>query len=346
MPLRTVSEFGFLPLVKRVSLSGFYRHGHRFSATEFDYRIQYEFSALKNVQELSIDYLDIPSFIPRIQQYFGQFSPTLRSLTLTNAQGTGQQVVFFIGLFPHLEDLNLRDCWASGGQDQEDDPTLVPPFVPPLRGRLTIESLDCIAKGMTDMFGELQFRHMDLDGCGVEHLLFACPNTLETLDLNAMGICGENRPSKDMQAPTDEFTGLWDIDLSRNKSLRELRITANDLISCLRRSRPATTPNAFKTMLSTIKSPAFSDVIVVYRQGDFYNYPYSGPTRYESEDEEAWYHRQFEVFHAMYEVRDYRLVLSVDCASDDPVRELERAVATERAKGGLPPQIEIPCTAR
>jgi hypothetical protein len=99
-------------------------------------------------------------------------------------------------------------------------------------------------------------------------------------------------------------------------------------------------------VLSTITSPVFSDVVVVYQAVDFYNHVYSKDARAELGDEDAWYHRQFEVFREMYKARDFRLVLWAPCLGDDSVRELKRAVAAETAKGGLPPELSMPYTLR
>jgi len=349
-PLRMASKFGFLPFITRVIISGSYRYGRDLSATELDGQTQREFSALVNVRELSIEQLDIPSFFPRIQQYFGQFSPTLRSLTLTRVVGSSRQVVFFLGLFPHLEDFELQNSWCYDKWDAGNDKTLIPSFVPPLRGQLTVQcSVDGIGKTMLDLFGEVRFHHMDLRENGIQSLLYACPNTLETLKLDVSDICGENPSSKVMQTLANDSTGgdsHRDLDLSRNRSLRELEITARSLISELRSRTPATPPSSFKAMLSTIRSPAFLDVVVIYRQGDFYHNAYSRDERAELGDEETWYRRQFEVFHAMREARPYRLVLSAKRVGDDSVRELRRAVAADQARGGVPLQITMSYTLR
>lgn len=99
-------------------------------------------------------------------------------------------------------------------------------------------------------------------------------------------------------------------------------------------------------MLSTITSPVFSDVIVVYENNNFYNVGYSNPGNGQAGkcNESTWYHQQFEVFREMYKVRDFRLVLSAYCVNDNSARELERAVEVEKAKGGLPPELSAPYT--
>lgn len=157
-----------------------------------------EFSTLTNVQELFIDDLDIPSFIPGIQRYFGQFSPTLRSLTLREPKGPDRQVVFFIGLFPHLKDLELRSSRLPQ-KESTGDLELVPPSVPPLRGRLTGRYFGGagLAKTMISLFGGVQFSHMDLSSMdGAQRLLYACANTLETLQLSVLNLRGERVSSK------------------------------------------------------------------------------------------------------------------------------------------------------
>lgn len=83
------------------------------------------------------------------------------------------------------------------------------------------------------------------------------------------------------------------------------------------------------------------DVVVVYQQGDFYHDSRSGDLQAKFPDEETWYHRQFEVFRAMYQARDYRLVLSASCVDGGSGQELERAVVVEWAMGGIPLEIEI-----
>ena len=85
-------------------------------------------------------------------------------------------------------------------------------------------------------------------------------------------------------------------------------------------------------MISTVKSPIFS-VIVVYQRGDFYNSVYSREAQGQLGDEDTWYHEQFEVFREVYRALDFRLVLRARIVGDVSVRELERAVAVEKAKG-------------
>ena len=80
---------------------------HEFSPGEFRCFILPYFSALTNVQEFWIDHSDIPKFMLRLLQYFSHFLPIVRSLALRSPKGTRRQIIYFIGLFQHLEYLKL-----------------------------------------------------------------------------------------------------------------------------------------------------------------------------------------------------------------------------------------------
>ena len=149
--IRDMHKLGLFPLVKRFKFRG----SLPFSPALFDLRILCQFSSLTNVQELRIANLDIPGFMPEIQWYFNHFLPTVRSLGLERPMGSHRQIIFFIGLFPHLEDLELRYEFSEFQREPLDDPTLVPSFTPPLRGRLRMKyfKLVGILEDMIGLFG-------------------------------------------------------------------------------------------------------------------------------------------------------------------------------------------------
>ena len=75
-----------------------------------------------------------------------------------------------------------------------DDPTLVPPFTPPLRGWLSLWAFPRVGvlKDMVDLFGGIRFRHMELFNTkGMRLLLDACAETLETLRFNPIDRFGK-----------------------------------------------------------------------------------------------------------------------------------------------------------
>jgi len=232
------------------------------------------FLALNNVQELGIDHLEIPSFMPRIRQYFGHSPSTLRSLALREPKGSRRQIICFIGLFQHLEDLKLLYGRAGFWEEPADDVTLVPPFVPPLRGRLTTLYFTRVEllKDMTDLFGGIRFRYMDLFKVdGMQLLLDACAETLETLRLYPTDRHGEDLVLNSMWVATDDFTAfssLRDFSLSQNASLRTLEVGAQYLYA-RRTSSPSTAASLLTYALSTTTSPIFSKVTTFYRDFDF-----------------------------------------------------------------------------
>jgi len=186
-----MSELGFLPFVRKFQIRKYCElHPGEVSPRLFDPCTLRHFSALTNVQQLRIDYLDIPSFVPKIQRYFGHFMPTVRSLALKNPKANCRQLVYFIGLFEHLEDLKFLGFISRTYPFPEDDPRdgqgLIPPFVPPLRGRLTIMDSKAadILDEMIDRFGGIRFRWVNLYKVHeIQPLLGPCAKTLETLRL-------------------------------------------------------------------------------------------------------------------------------------------------------------------
>ena len=175
---------GLLPLVKRLRVCG--NDSSRLSPKLFNCRIQRQFYTLANVQKLEIEYLDISSFMPRIKQYFSHFSSTVQSLVLREPSGSRRQIIYFIGLFQHLQDLELLYNWSSSRKEPADDLTLIPLFTPPLRRWLKMTHFTRVGllKDMIDLFGGIRFYGMNLfDVDGMQLLLGACAKTLKAIVL-------------------------------------------------------------------------------------------------------------------------------------------------------------------
>jgi hypothetical protein len=196
-PIWYMHMLGLLPLVKKLHiLCTRFMHGGSYTKM-FRWCTLRKFSALTNVQELGIDFLDIPKFMPRLRRYFGHFLPTVRSLALRSPRGSHRQIIYFIGLFQHLQDLKLLfNSHGSNfqGEAPVGDLTLIPPFAPPLRGRLTVTLSRRVEllEDMIGLFGGIRFRSMDLFGVnGTRLLLDACVETLETLRLHQNDPRGE-----------------------------------------------------------------------------------------------------------------------------------------------------------
>ena len=209
-----INNCGLLPLVKRFRIRGCPEHYVKLSPKLLSWYTLLPFLSFTNLQELEIEYLDIPSFIPAIRwvewyilstaqllalgepeeaHQHTRFLPRLRSLSLRKPKGTRRQIIYFIGLFQHLEDLKLIHVTIES--EQADDSMLVPLFAPPLRGRLTAEHLRGadLVKDMVDLFGGIRFRYMRLvEVDGTELLLGACAKTLERVMLDLTDSHGEH----------------------------------------------------------------------------------------------------------------------------------------------------------
>ena len=121
-------QLGLLPLVKKLQI-------HEICIINYTFALpkrpgQYPCFAATDVQELEMDYPDIPWLMPRAQRGFGHL-PTLRSLSLREPKGSCRQNLYFIGLFQNLEDLKLL-FEPDLQEGSVDDLTLVPRFTPPL----------------------------------------------------------------------------------------------------------------------------------------------------------------------------------------------------------------------
>ena len=184
-----MNELDLLPFVKKLRICRtFSDYGREFYPELASYSLLDKFSALSNVRELSIEYLDISTFTQRPQPLFRHFLPTVQSLALTTPKGSHRQIIYFIGLFQHLEDLELSLRYPELKQEHSvDDLTLIPHSVPPLRGRLKMLYTNKVGflADMISLFGGLRFRSMDLCRVdGMQLLLGACADTLETLRLD------------------------------------------------------------------------------------------------------------------------------------------------------------------
>ena len=136
------------------------------------------------------------------------------------------------------------------------------------------------------------------------------------------------------------------FNLSRSKSLRTLGTTVRSIICA-----GDTAPSSLRTVLSTVTSPMFLDVVIVYHDGDLDRWAPDcyGPSRVGHtcffvplpEEIAAYalrYQQTFKVFREMHEASKFRLVLCADVS--DPVVEytvemLERYLEAERMEGGL-----------
>jgi len=192
-PLQRMHTLGLLPFVKHLIVYRCNNDNVGLSPILFDCCTPHQVSALTNVQELEVEYLDIPNFIPQIQRYFKHFLPTLRSLGLREPRGSNRQIVYFVGLFQHLQDLKLIYHKANLREQPAIDLMLVPPFIPPLLGWLKMRFTTVgLLKDLSDLFGGIRFWHIRLFHVdGMQLLLDASADTLRNLTLDPGDPLGE-----------------------------------------------------------------------------------------------------------------------------------------------------------
>ena len=343
VPIQRMNELGLCPLVKKLFIRAPFIQVE-FSLRLFNDHILLQFSALTNIRELSIYTLDISSFFPTVRQHFAHFLPTVRSLNLESPRGSSRQIVFFIGLFPHLEHLKLFHVLLAPQAGPSEDPTLVPPSIPPLRGRLVLIHFKRpeIPKDIISLFGGLRFHYMELFyAYGIRLLLDATAETLETLRLYPSDPRSEQVSSERIHGNTADNPSAKscheDFDLSQNRSLRTLEHPRIALYSF----HPLA--SGFKQALSTIRSPVFADIIIIYEDDDISGAHISSTIAFIHAPIGRDYSMErngqmFEMLREMRRIRDFGLVLCADVwgyIRERAMRELEWVVSTERERGGL-----------
>ena len=182
-PLQTLFELKLLPLVKEFHYesSG---TPPEFTLEHLDYKNNLRnFSKLKHLRGLSITDLQLSSFIPVIQKYFGHFLQALQSLSLTRPNATCREILYFIGLFPNLRDFKLCDFGFIGETKASTGLTI---HKAPLKGSLVLDLvLSPFLEVMITLYRDLRFCYVSLCRVqGTQLVLDACRETLQTLKLD------------------------------------------------------------------------------------------------------------------------------------------------------------------
>lgn len=182
-PLSKLHELGLTSFVREIRVwqwsSKYWFIPQAFSSSDLR-----RFSAFVNVQELTLQKINISHFIPGVERYFGHFAPMLRSIVLHYPYCTPRQLSHFLSLFSNLENIYIHFPKRSSNTSVLDT-ELTPFSSPKLGGWLELFGFRW-AETWTDLItscGGLRFRHMDLHharGCAPV-LLEACAETLETL---------------------------------------------------------------------------------------------------------------------------------------------------------------------
>ena len=205
-PLSKLHGLGLTHLVQEIWVERTRGMGNWFLPRAFGRRSMRCFSAFANIHTLALQRLDICRFFPHIEHHFGQFSPTLRSIVLSEPRCTPQQLSHFLSLFSNLDDIKIWGLSPFAPVTAVPDTTPAPFSTPKLGGRLALGIFNWVETWthLITSCGGLQFHRMELYAsvsCAPA-LLEACAETLETLRFNAMD------RSRSKSFYMDLFTGL------------------------------------------------------------------------------------------------------------------------------------------
>jgi hypothetical protein len=207
---------------------------------------------------------------------------------------------------------------------------------------------------MVHLFGGISFGTLNLlKAKETRFLLRACAKTLRTLQLHPNDRRGELllivfEILRRFQANNLIVrSSLLDFDLSGHKSLQALEMQVDSVDKALWNGSLDRVSRFYKYVLSTIRSPGFSQVHVLYEVCDFqavdsgrlYPVPPLRRLSRDKEAEEASQHlNRFELLRRMHKVRDFQLELFAfvwESRRDYVMRLMKEAVAAEKARGGF-----------
>jgi len=192
--LEVLSERGLLQHTRHISIS--IPESHEIFPDDLEPHVQH-LHTLTNLMSLKIRWLDIPSFIPDVEEYFGAFLGTLQSLELVFPVGDYRQIFYFICRFRNLRDLKIDGVRGYTDSMHTGGPRFDIESSPPLNGTLDLKlDMDTRPEGgsmgaelnltnlITLPFG-LKFRTIKLSGCTgntLQPLVDACAQTLECME--------------------------------------------------------------------------------------------------------------------------------------------------------------------
>ena len=150
------------------------------------------FQRFDQIQELSIYWLDARHFLAQFNTFFANFTQTLRSLHLCTPTGDARDILGFVCLFSHLDDLTFRISPVDSHNWRTWTSTPLPAIkeMPPFRGRLKLhwvsEWQSYILQQLMSLPGKRRFRFVDFRNCPSEAeqpVINGCSGTIETLSI-------------------------------------------------------------------------------------------------------------------------------------------------------------------
>ena len=137
-------------------------------------------------------WLDTPSFIARMEEYFGAFLGSLESMELEFPRGDHKQILYFVCQFPNLRDLRIKGIQHYTHSLRNGGPHFDIETSPPLNGTLDLElntgtdrGAQLLLNNLLTLPSGLKFRTIKLSGFtgyDPQLLVDACAPTLERMD--------------------------------------------------------------------------------------------------------------------------------------------------------------------
>ena len=149
------------------------------------------FHALTDLRSLKTRWLDVTSFIPRMEEYFGSFLESLQSLELECPRGDHKQILYFVCQFTNLRDLKIKGTQDHSHSRRNGGPHFDIETMPPFNGTLDLElnmgsdmGAHLILNELTTL--PLNFWALKLSGCSITNsqlLVNACALSIEYVNL-------------------------------------------------------------------------------------------------------------------------------------------------------------------
>jgi len=192
--LRVLGERGLLQHTRHISISPS-------SDPLFIYDLEpylQQLRTLTNLRSLTTRWLDIPSFIPKMEEYFAAFLGSLQSLELESPRGDRKQIPYFVCQFLDLQDLKISNFQGYSHSVRDDGSNFEIKTSPPLNGTLDLHMMNTespwgdlnggqlILSDLLVFPSGLKFRTLKLSGCvgnNLQPLVDACGPTLECMEL-------------------------------------------------------------------------------------------------------------------------------------------------------------------
>jgi len=195
--LTALSERGLLQHTRHVSIS---LPRNPLFVHDLEPYVQ-QLRAITNLRSLKTRWLDVPSFIPKMEEYFGTFLGTLQSLELESPRGDHEQILYFACRFSNLRDLKVNGLQDYSHSIRNGGPHFETKTFPPLNGTLDLQLNMNPGSGWSDLKGPqlflgnlvalpsgLKFRTLKLSGCtgnNLRLLVDACAPALECMELTS-----------------------------------------------------------------------------------------------------------------------------------------------------------------